>query len=120
MHITTIEHPFAEKKTAKFSGVIKDENGAGVLPSAIKLTLYDRQTLAIVNSRNGGSILNVNGGTCDANGNWTLTLAVADMAILDAAKTKEFRTALVEWTYGGVKEGGEEIRFAIDNLQKIT
>ena len=120
MHTTIIQHPFAEKKTAKFSGKITDESGVGVLPSAIKLTLYDRQTLAIVNSRSGGSILNINGGTCDANGNWTLTLTPADMAILDTTNRQELRTALVEWTYGGTKEGGAEIRFTIDNLEKVT
>lgn len=111
-----------ERNVALLTATFRDETGAA-LPAAslasVTLTLYDRDTQAIINSRSNQSILNANGGTVDANGLLTLTLATADNPILDDTKKVEQHVALVRWTYGigGVKEGREEFLVDVENLE---
>lgn len=116
---------FAEKKTAKITATLNDEDGNALAlasVNALTLTLYDELTGSIINSRNGADIKNTGGGTLHAtSGAFTLTLAPADMAINDTARDDEVHVALVEWTYNASADaGGKEIRFKILNLLKVT
>ena len=74
---------FAEKKTAKITATLNDEDGNALALASINamtLTLYDELTGTIINGRNGSNILNTGGGTLAAtSGAFTLTLAPDDM-----------------------------------------
>jgi len=112
-----------ERVTRLYTAVIKDEAGV-VIPAAqigtLTLTLYNKKTGAIVNSRTDVNILNANGGAVDASGNLSFLFTPADMAILDTTVQSEIRVGLFEWTYGGgAKEGRHEIEFAVRNLGKV-
>lgn len=110
-----------ERGTPKFSGNLVDENSNPLPTNSINtltLTLHDEK-LTIINGRDGVDIKNVNGGSIDANGKFSLTLSPADMVILDTASHTEERIALVEWTWGAGKEGRVEIHFQVENLSLV-
>lgn len=102
-----------EENIALVSGALLDEDAVAVplsALSALTLTLYDKDTDTIINSRNAQSILNTNGGTFHATtGAFTLTLSAADNAIMttrEAGRT-ETHYGLVEasWSGGGYWSG---------------
>lgn len=116
---------FAEKKTAKITATLNDEDGNPLALASINtltLTLYDEITGTVINGRTGSNILNTGGGTLAAtSGAFTLTLSPNDMAINDTDRDDEIHVALVEWTYNASADaGGKEIRHRILNLLKVT
>lgn len=121
---TTLSDGVPEKTTARLTAVLKDEADAVVGSAALTtltLTLYDERTGAILNLRNQQSVLNANGGAVDANGNLTMTLAVADNAIQNTDLKREMHVALFEYTWSaGAKAGRYEIAFPVDNLTKVA
>lgn len=115
---------FHEKATTRVTAKITDEAAAALGSAALNtltLTLYNFADGAIINSRNQQSILNANGGVVDASGNLTLTLAPADMVIVDTGLLLERHVALIEWTYaGGLKTGRQEVELMLRNLTKVV
>ena len=112
-----------ERATARYDAVIKDEDGVAVPAAqigALTLTLYNKKTGAIVNSRSDVDILNANGGAVDSAGNLSFLFTPADMAIVDSTQQSEVRVGLFEWTYGGgAKEGRHEIEVTVKNLGRV-
>lgn len=102
-----------EQNVVLLSGTLQDEDGAAIAASSISaltVTLYDRATDAIINSRDGQSILNANGGTLHAtSGAWTLTLSASDNVIVGTPSVGRTEThiALIEaaWSGGGYWSG---------------
>jgi hypothetical protein len=98
-----------ERATAKYTATLQDENGT-VIPLAdlttLKLTLYDKQTDEIINSRDEQGVLNENDVTFHAtSGLLTWTMKPADNVIIGSAPREE-HIALFEWTYAaGAKAG---------------
>lgn len=97
-----------EGNIALVSGTLTDEAGDAVplaSLSTLTLTLYDRATDTIINSRTAQSILNTNGGTFAAtSGAFTLTLSSNDNPIVTsalAAGRTETHIGLVEATWAG-------------------
>lgn len=97
-----------EGNVAVIGGTLLDEAGDAIAAaslSAFTLTLYDRATDTIINSRNAQSVLNTNGGTLHAtSGAFTLTLSSDDNPILStslAAGRTETHIALLEATWSG-------------------
>lgn len=97
-----------EGNLALISGTLNDEAGDAVPLSALStltLTLYDRATDTIINSRTAQSILNANGGTFHAtSGAFTLTLSADDNVIVTstiAAGRTETHYGLIEATWSG-------------------
>src|SRR3990167_5575221 len=81
-----------EGEHADIVGEFLDMNGDTILKaslSTVKLTLYDRTTLAVINSRNLQNVLDANGGTVDSSGEITMRLNATDNAILDVADELE-------------------------------
>jgi hypothetical protein len=121
----TFPQEIAEGTTAAFTdGVLKDELGVAV-PAAnvntIKLWLYKSlgatAPSTFLNSRNGQSILNANGGTLDASGNFVLTLSPADNVLASQAVASEPHDAYIEVTYnGGAKTARILWHFNVVNL----
>ncbi len=122
---TTLSGVFAEKKTAKITATMKDEDGDALALANVDtmvLTLYEESGGSIINSRDGSDIKNTGGGTLAAtSGAFTLTLSPSDMAIIQTTLTVETHVALVEWTYNSAADaGGKEIAFKVQNLTKVS
>jgi hypothetical protein len=119
---TLISTHIDERTTQRITATMKDEAGA-VLPAAsvtaCTFTLYVLGSLAIINSRDDVNILNANGGTWGAAGEFALELVPADNAIADAALSYEDHVALIEWTYTGGKQGREEVVLTVRNMAKV-
>lgn len=114
-----------EQVSALVTGQFRKDND-DLLPyttmSTITMTLYDKVTGAIINSRDHVNIFNTGGGTLDALGYFTLILAPEDNVILNpAVNLQELHVLLLEWTYeGGTKKGKQEILIGVKNLQKVA
>jgi len=135
MTSTTIADPKAEKATALLKITLTDADGVTPLLDldsilvTTKVTLYEKKTGTIINSRTAQSILNTNGGTVyaalqtDAAGNTynlLLRLDPDDMIIILGAKSEE-HVALISWTWGSpLKTGHYEVVFTVNNLLKVT
>ena len=118
-----LDTPVCEKTTTQISLPLTDENDQllppGVL-TTVTLTLYDRDSGSIINSRNGVSINGANGGTVSTAG-LLLVLTPADNAFIDATKSREVHIALIQWTWSaGAKSGAKELAFTVFNQAKIT
>lgn len=90
-----------------------------VMLTALSLTLYDKETGAIVNSRDAQDVLNKGNVTIDAEGEIAWSIQPADTVILDATKEKETRVALFHATWNTGSETGEhrwEYTFQVDKL----
>ncbi len=115
-----------EKTTAKYTAVLKDENGATVGSSdlvTLTLTLYNKADGTIINNRNAQNVLNANNVTVDANGNLAWTLQPADNIIVsDSSGINETHVALFEATYGvgGANAIRHQVEIVVNNLAKVT
>ena len=121
-HRTTLSHPKVESQTTRVTGTLKDEKKNPIPAGSINtltLTLYDRRTGNIINSRDGMDILNVNGGTVVGQGDFALELSPGDMVIVDSGLSREVHIALIKFTYGTGKSGAHEVEIAVVNLVKV-
>lgn len=115
------EDPITEGSTVYLTGTLTDHLAAPVpLAGIATLTVWitDLKTGTVINSRNGGSILNTNGGTLHATtGAWTFKLGAADSAIVNTSDPYERHRVLVEWSYnGGADKGSMEFVLPYRNL----
>lgn len=113
----------AERVGLLIGGVLRDETRA-VVPAAsittFTLTLTDRATDTIINGRNDTNILNANGGTLDASGNWTFLFTPADNQIVNADLAMEEHIALFEWTWSaGAKRGQKSVLIRVKNYGRV-
>jgi hypothetical protein len=111
-----------EKTTAQLVQTLTDETGATITAglSTLTLTLYERRTRTILNSRTASNVLNANGGTLTA-GVLTLVLSALDNALVSQDSTREDHVALLEYTWAsGAKSGKKEITFTVANQVKVT
>jgi len=114
---------FDERTTEQVSATVVNEAGTA-LPAAslttLTLTLYDRTSGTIINSRDNQNVLNVNGVTVDSAGVFLWTLTPLDTIIVDATKSLETHVGLFTWTYdSGNKTGRHEIVHVVRNLTKV-
>lgn len=108
--------------SAFITGVLKDQLGNGIPSSSfssVGLTLYDKNTGNIINSRDHVSILNVNGGSIDSSGNFSWEMTSNDNPILDDSLSIENHVALIEFTYAGGRKGKAEVKIEVVNLAKV-
>jgi hypothetical protein len=99
--------------TSKITATFKDETGAAVtVVNAMTLTIYERDSLAIVNTKNGTDI-----SASFSAGTLTLTLTAADNAMVTTEES-EIHIILIEWTYGGTKKGKKEIPILVYLVDK--
>lgn len=111
-----------ERTTTTYGGQVKDSKNVNVPLSDIAtltLTLYDSQTLAIINARDNVDIKNANGGTVSSTGAFEFKFSAADLAIIDPTKIAEDRVALINWTSAGGNEGHQEVFIHVKNLNKV-
>lgn len=121
---TVISSPLDEQSSALVTAEVTNEAGVAVPASALStltLTLYDRQTGTILNSRDGQDVLNTNGVTVDSAGLFAWGLTPLDTIIIDVTKALETHVGLFTWTYdSGTKTGRHEIVHVVRNLTKVT
>jgi hypothetical protein len=113
-----------EKVTARYSAIIQDETETALAGSNLQtltLTLYDKATGTIINSRNDQDVLNTNGVSVDGSGNVVWIMEPEDNAVVTATSKVEKHIALFEWTWdSGNKEGRHEVVLQVKNLTKVT
>ena len=119
-----ITEPIAEKTTAKITFTLKDEADT-VIPldqiATLTLTLYNEESRTIISTRDAQSVLNLNNVTVHAtSGLVTWLLQSADTSIETATKRYETRIALFAWTFATTKSGKRQIRYKVQNLEKVT
>ena len=114
-----------KKSTATFSCIFQDDSG--VVPALeitdIKITLYDKATKAIINSRDHQTVYGVNGGTWNVvTGAFSFQFSPDDNNIVDttlADDAFEEHVLLVQWFYGGTLQGSEEFVFPVQNIYGV-
>src|SRR5678815_1801247 len=95
-----------ERQSGVYRATLRDDNGIA-LPNlaldAFLLTLYDKASLAVINSRSAQNALNANQVTLDSSGNVEWTWLPADQPVVVPAKDIEQHIALFEakWTDSG-------------------
>ena len=118
-----------EKATARITADLKDHTGTAIPDTALvtlTLVLYERDTLAIVNSVGPTpvNILNAGRGTVTSAGLLTLLLDPLDNKIIgtNPVPLEEHHIALIQFTYGagGTKAGRHEIELTVRNMDLVT
>lgn len=122
--LTILPSEVAEKSTVVLGGTITDDAGVGI-PAAsltsLKLWLYHQRTGAIINSRDGQSVLNTNGGAVGANGVLTLTLGPLDTVLESQALPFSVIVGEFEWVYNaGATTGRAAMQFTVRDFVKVT
>jgi uncharacterized protein (DUF697 family) len=122
---TTIPDPVPESSTRYVSFTITDIDGVTPLPNAdailttLIVTLFNKLSKVVINSRTAQSILGVNGGTVTSAGLVTLRLDPADTAILGSAAS-ESRIASFAWTWGSpLQTSRHEVLFTVTNMALV-
>ncbi len=93
--------PVPEESSSKFTTILDDE-ADNFLTSldTITVTLFDRNTQMIINSRDMLNVLNVNGGAFDTTtGTFTWNMLAADNIIFDQTKATEEHILRIDYTY---------------------
>lgn len=122
MAIVIIEPPIDEQTTAKITATMKDETGALISSASVDtctLTLYDKASKTVINSKTLTNILNANNGTWSTVGAFTLTLLPADNVMVGTSGFEK-HVARILYTYNTTKKGSEEIEFTVRNLYTVT
>ena len=125
MNLDTLTDEILEKTTPTITAYLTDENGDAVPVADIAtltLTLYGKETKAIINTRNDQDVLNLNGVTVEDDSTGTLItweLDIADTAIL-GTRAEEDHRAVFKWTWGSTERTGRHIiDMTVVNLAKV-
>lgn len=117
---SVVEDEIAEGSTPVFSFQILDADGDGFKPETLTVTLYDYRDKSIINSRDHVDILDVNGGSVDAEGNVIWELEEGDTPIVHSDSNLETHEALFEWSWdSGNSKQKHVIQHAVINLTKV-
>ncbi len=117
-----------KSNTFPISGTFRTETGVAIplaTLTTVTLTLVDRNTGTVINSRDAQNVKNANGCTIDAAGNLTLTLTPSDNPVLGTLNdgAEEVHIGTLQWTWSaGAKERTQEFEVrvienaAVDNV----
>lgn len=116
---TTWPDSVPESGSAALSAVLRDEAGDPVPGSSLSgctLTLFDRVTQAIINSRTASNVQ----GDVDEDGLLTVDLTPDDNPIVTSGRPEEWHVARIRYQWaGGDKQGFHEVHFPVANLALI-
>jgi hypothetical protein len=120
--LTDVDIP--ENTSQRINFTVVDEDGNGIPAaslSTLTVTLYNKRDEAIINSRDGVSILNANGGQVDANGVGSWLMEPDDNPILVTTSRSgwEHHVVLFEWTWGTGKAGKQPVKLKICDLKHV-
>ena len=107
--------------SAQYIAQLIDHNGSAISGNdlnSLKLTLYDKSTGTILNSRSKQNVLNGNNVTVNSTGYLVWSLSAADNAIV-SNPSGELHAALFEWEWGiPTKSGKKEVLISVTALDK--
>lgn len=108
----------------RVTAILEDETGTPIAAASLTtltLTLYDRVTNAIINSRSAQNILDANGVTVDSSGNLVWTGTPSDAPILNSARNSEQHIALFHYTWSaGAKGAYDAIILEVNRFPNTT
>ena len=109
------DEPVVEGTTCRLTGTVTREDGeTGFKPDTLTLTLYEKVSGTVLNSRDASDVLS----SCDVNGSLTLELTPADNALLVSSAPREKHRALLVWTWATGRKGAFTIEFTVVNHAK--
>lgn len=104
-----------EGVSAKFTATIVDESNTAIsyrLLNSITLTLTDKYTGEVINSRDEQDVLNVNDVTISANGELVWDVQPEDNEIVGTGKVEDHE-ALFEWSWDDARIGKKKIQIRV-------
>jgi hypothetical protein len=112
-----------ESTTGLYTATMYDETGAvinGTAMTTLTLTLYDKRTGAVINSRSSQNVLNTNGVVVTETGGLTWTIAKEDTVMVGLAE-RERHVGLFTGTWAsGVKKFTHQVEMDVINLVKVV
>lgn len=102
-NITTFENFVKEGTTSKIVATLLDQDDVpvpGDQLTALKLTLYEQKSKAIINNRNDQNVLQQNDVTVDENGILTFKMRVQDNVIVNPRRDVPNEVHVAMFTYG--------------------
>lgn len=110
--------PILEGTTSFYTADVVDEKGIAITTlNTLTLTLFDKESKQTINSRNKGSVLNINGGEF-ALGKLKMTFSSDDNVILNQRKEYEDHIALFSYSLGPVT-GNHAVVIRVRNLARV-
>lgn len=116
-----------ENQSGIYTAKLLDESGNALGSSALTsltLTLYDKVSTNIINSRTSQNILNANQVTLDAYGKLTWYWLPLDMILVDTTKLTETHIALFEakWldTDSRLRQLNHEVIFVVNSISNLS
>lgn len=120
--ITDLE--VCEKTTSQLVLQLTDQDDTALTSgqvSSVALTLYEKRSGTVLNSRSAQDINGVNGGSLSAGGVLTLVLSHLDNALVSQVTASEDHVALIEYTWAsGARYGKKQVTFTVINQTKVT
>lgn len=115
---------FEEGASADIVATFKNMAGTQLTEANIvtlTLTLYDRATKAVINSRNAQDVKDANGGVLASDGTLTMKLGPLDN-IITGHLDQEDHIARFTWTWsdGITRTGVKELLFRVANLPSVS
>jgi hypothetical protein len=109
-----------ELSSGQYTSVLTDEFGVA-LPSLTTLTLslYDKASLTVLNTRNNQNVLNLNNVTFSA-GTLTWMVQPADHTVVSASVTLERHRGVFEFTWPGGKRDWHAVEFLVEAEPEVT
>ena len=112
-----------EATTGRYTATMYDETGAvidGTALTTLTLTLYDKKTGTVINSRNALNALNANGVAVTSAGALTWTIAKEDTIVVGTAQM-EWHVAVFSGTWSsGAKRFVHEIEMRVVNIKRVV
>lgn len=125
MALTESGRRVRENATSVYQATIVDEDEVAIPANdldALTLTLYDKGTGTIINSRDGQDVLNANNVTVSAQGVLVWTMQPEDNPIVTPSEVThglEAHIALFEWTWDTTKKGNYEVQIDVLQIKEI-
>lgn len=112
-----------EQVTARYTAQLVDEDGNNILLSdivSLVLTLYEKSTGNIINSRDVQDVLNNNNVTVSSSGALTWILQPADNIMVTENPVSELHVAFFQGVYSSTKHLKHEYAYRVNALEKVS
>lgn len=111
-----------EATTGRYAATMYDETGAtidGTAMTTLTLTLYDKRTNGIINSRNAQDVKNTNGVSVDSAGALVWTIAKEDTSIVGTSQVERHVAVFVGTWSTGTKKFVHEVEMDVINIKRV-
>ncbi len=112
-----------EQTTGRYTATMYDETGAtidGTAMTTLTLTLYDKRTGSIINSRNAQNVKNVSGVTVTSAGALTWIISTSDTVMVGRADRERHAALFVGTWDTGTKKFTHQVEMDVINLAKVV